>query len=493
MSWSIRIPQHLYEQLRSHLHQADRDEHAAFLFAGLASINDERRLLVRRVEPISAQDFGPSDRGAYRQVASRAIAAAARTCEERGERLLWAHSHPGARSRVAFSEDDLATHRRAHPHLIDMTGGRAVTSLVMGTDAAAGEVWAPNGDVSPVDHVDVVGARIERLTPAPTRGAGSTAARFDRQVQMFGREGQEALRRTTVAVVGAGGGGSLLVQSLAHLGVGRLIVLDFDRVEASNLSRIVGARPRDARVLRPKIAVAERLVRSVDPGIVFDGHPCDITYVDDARRLLEADFIFSASDTQFARFAFNAVCHQYLIPGAQVGAKVMADSRGHLRLAYAMHRPVDLAGACLECGGAIGAEALRKEQLSDDERKGQQYVGLDEVEVIRDPSVITLNAASTAMAMLDFQFSITGQHPPYTRLHQRLYHAPERELREREMLPGDRCRWCGRGEEGGASYGRGDDQPLPLRPGSSAGLVRIPWRQRFQGARLGRREAIENV
>lgn len=455
-----------YEHLQSHLHPGDDDEHAAFLYAGETATPRGRQLLVRRVVTVPDRDFGPSSRGAYRQVAARAIARAAIECEADGQRLLWAHSHPGAHGYVGFSEDDLATHKRAHPHLIDMTGGRPVASLVLGTASVAGEVWTPDGQVATLDHLDIVGARMDRLTATPREG-GPCAARFARQVLMFGALGQQALRSMTVAVVGAGGGGSLLVQSLAHLGVGRIIIVDFDRVDITNLSRIVGATPQDARRRRLKVDVLRRLVRSIDPGIEVRAIAGDITYRQDAQALLTADFIFSATDTQFARFAVNAICHQYLIPGAQVGAKVISSADGAIDLAYAMYRPIDLAGACLECGGAINPDALRREQLGEGERRAQDYVGAQhQEEDVTDPSVITLNSASVAMAMLDFQFAATGMYPSRTRLHQRIYHAPERELRERKARPRAGCRWCDRQMEH-SSFARGDDYPLPLRPGAA--------------------------
>lgn len=466
MTWSARIAADDYRQLHEHLHRPDCDEHAAFLFAGEMATPTGPRLLIRRVVPVADEDFGPSDRGAYRQVSPRAIARAAIDCDADGLRLLWAHSHPSARSHVSFSSDDRASHERAHPHLIDMTGGRPVASLVFGTDCVAGEIWTPDGSVHELDHLDVVGPRWQRLTPTP-RSHGGTGERFARQVLMFGRAGQATLRNMTVAIVGLGGGGSLLAQSLAHLGVGRIILIDFDRVEVTNLSRIVGAEPRDARRRRLKVDVARRLVRSIDPEIEVVAVTGDITYSDDARILLDADYIFSATDTHFARFAVNAVCHQYLIPGAQVGAKVVADADGAIELAFAMHRPLDLGGPCLECAGAIDADGLRREQLNETERRDQDYLHLHEVgEAVADPSVITLNSASVALAMLDFQLSATAMFPAGTRLHQRVYHAPDRELREREARRRPGCRWCDHFGPHGA-YGAGDDLPLPLRPGTS--------------------------
>ena len=462
MNWSARISQRDYEQLQAYLHRDDRDEHAAFLYAGCMESGPDSRLLIRQVAPIADEEFGPSDRGGYRQISARAIARAAIECHAKGLRLLWAHSHPGAIQRVGFSGPDRASHERAHPHMIDMIGGMPVGSLVFGTESVAGEVWMPDGTVSELGHLDVVGARIARVTSAP-RPTSVSPERFARQVLMFGVAGQTTLRRMTVAVVGAGGGGSLLVQALAHLGVGHIVIVDFDRVELTNLSRIVGAIPDDARRRRLKVDV---LRRTIDPEIEVTATAGDITYRDDAVGLLSADFIFSATDTQFARYAVNAICHQYLIPGAQIGAKVVSDRTGAVRLAYAVYRPIDLAGACLECAGAIDPDALRREQLDENERRAQDYVDAADGTEVADPSIITLNSTAAAMAMLDFQFAATGLFEPNTQLTHRVYHAPERALRTRSTVSRAGCRWCDR-ELAGASFGRGDDLPLPLRPGAS--------------------------
>jgi len=478
MRWSARIAQRDYEQLLAHLHPGDNDEHAAFLHAGEMTTPRGRRLLIRRVVPVADRDFGPSDRGGYRQVAANAVARAAIECEAEGLRLVWAHSHPGAGRHVAFSGPDRSTHQRAHPHLIDMTGGKPVTSLVFGSESVAGEVWMPGDKIAELDHLDIVGARTARLTAAP-RPTGRASARFARQVLMFGAAGQEALRGMTVAVVGGGGGGSLLIQSLAHLGVGHIVILDFDRVDITNLSRIVGATPNDARRRRLKVDVLRRLVATIDPDIEVTTIAGDITYVEDAAALLGCDYVFSATDTQFARFAVNAICHQYLIPGAQVGAKVVTDQQGAVQLAYAMHRPMDLGGACLECGGAIDPNALRREQLHDVERRAQDYVNAPQGEELVDPSVITLNSAAVSMAMLDFQFAATGMFPNRMRLGQRVYHAPERELRVRDVRPRPGCRWCDRHASAGA-FARGDDHPLPLRSGTAPRPARTSVRERIR-------------
>jgi molybdopterin-synthase adenylyltransferase len=85
---------------------------------------------------------------------------------------------------------------------------------------------------------------------------------FTRQTLALGAHGQAALRRLRVGVIGLGGIGSLVSLQLAHLGVGALVLIDGDLVEASNLSRIAGATKDDVGRSH-KVDVAARYARSL--------------------------------------------------------------------------------------------------------------------------------------------------------------------------------------------------------------------------------------
>ena len=67
----------------------------------------------------------------------------------------------------------------------------------------------------------------------------SERERYDRQIMLFGEDGQERLKSATVFVAGAGGLGSSVSIYLAAAGIGRLILVDGDSVETSNLNRQV--------------------------------------------------------------------------------------------------------------------------------------------------------------------------------------------------------------------------------------------------------------
>src|SRR5581483_10388459 len=83
---------------------------------------------------------------------------------------------------------------------------------------------------------------------------------FDRQMLIAGWD-QEKLRKAKVMVVGAGAIGNEALKNLALLGFGHLLIVDFDTIAPSNLSRTVLFRPED--VGRSKALVAAERVREL--------------------------------------------------------------------------------------------------------------------------------------------------------------------------------------------------------------------------------------
>jgi molybdopterin/thiamine biosynthesis adenylyltransferase len=92
-----------------------------------------------------------------------------------------------------------------------------------------------------------------------------TDTRYNRQELMpqLGRQGQERLRRTRVVSIGAGGVKSSLLYYLVAAGIGTLRVIDFDRVELSNLNRQI-LYTGDDLGRNKAIAARERLARLND-------------------------------------------------------------------------------------------------------------------------------------------------------------------------------------------------------------------------------------
>lgn len=452
----LRISAAHYQQLRAHLLQPDRDEHGALLLAGSHDDQKGTLLAVREVHALDAHEFPPGVHG-YRQFAAPALARIGNRAAGERLALVTVHSHPGAADRNALSPDDLRAHERVFPHLLDITRAPVIAGLALGESSVAGELWATAGRRTTLHRMRIVGPTVDFLYPTPPQTLRGADTRFDRQVRLFGAAGQARLQALHVAVVGAGGGGSILIEQLAHLGVGTITAIDFDVVKRHNLSRIMGATEADARHATKKVRVAERLVRAIDPKIDF--HPIDGDIADAAvaRRLIDADYVLLATDTATARLVANAISQTFLIPLIQIGARVETRDDGTIEQIYTAVRPVLPRHGCLACAGLIDPIALQREAASPEERVNQNYLG--DPEVI-DPSVTTLNAAAAAGALNVLLMSVIGQATDQLAAHRITL------TREGTVLPlanrrDPDCRWCG--EDARSRYGRADLSLLPVR------------------------------
>ena len=393
-----------YHQLQAHLHRDDHDEHGAIALAGIHHAYGRERLLVRELHLLGDDGFPPGEHG-YRQFSPLATAQHAGSAGDQRLAYITFHSHPGAGAFTSLSHDDLAGHRRVFPHLLDLTRGAPVAGIATGTASMAGEVWHPDQEPAPLAEMRVVGRHLLTLSH-DRRMRGDTEPRFDRQARLFGDHGQRILRSLHVAVIGAGGGGSILVEQLAHLGVGEISIVDYDHIEEHNLSRIVGATRQDAYRQRLKADVAARHAARIDPRIVTHAIDGDLAESWVAERLTSCDFLFLATDTTTSRLVFNAMVHRYLMPGIQIGAKVELDSDQRVSDVYVAVRPVYPDTGCLYCQGLIDPVRLQQEARTDEEARAQNYIG-GSVEVI-DPSVISLNGIAASHAVNMMLFSATG-------------------------------------------------------------------------------------
>ena len=370
------------------------------------------RLLGRRL--FLAQDgvdYLPGQRG-HRVLTADFVRRCALACAEEGLAYLAVHNHGGSDS-VAFSSVDSASHRRGYPAIVDILDGPPAGGLVFAERAVAGDIWVSAAEQLVLDHTVVVGRSHKRLYPCPQRPADASPE-YDRQVRLFGERGQDILSGQKVAVIGAGGAGSLTNEYLARLGVGHLVVVDDDQLDSTNNPRVVGARPSDlrprtfgrpiARLFRRKalrkVTVAKRVALEANPAIHYEAVASDVTEPRVAEKLIDCDAIFLAADSMRARLVINAICHQYLIPTWQVGAKVSHDDSGNVQDVFSVVRELVPGQSCLWCNELIDATRLAEEAVSQRQREAQRYV--DEVPA---PSVITLNAVATAHAVNQYLFA----------------------------------------------------------------------------------------
>jgi len=124
--------------------------------------------------------------------------------------------------------------------------------------------------------------------------AGVVPLRYLRNIGTIGLEGQLALLRAAVAVVGLGGLGGYVVEGLARVGVGRLIVVDGDRFEEHNLNRQLLSL--EAVLGRPKAEVAKERVLLVNGAVSVEAHFCRLDEENGPAILGDAAVVVDALD-----------------------------------------------------------------------------------------------------------------------------------------------------------------------------------------------------
>ncbi|MBT2697945.1 tRNA threonylcarbamoyladenosine dehydratase [Bacillus sp. ISL-40] len=136
---------------------------------------------------------------------------------------------------------------------------------------------------------------------------------FSRNELAIGKEGLEIMKNSTVAVLGIGGVGSFAAEALARSGVGRLILIDKDDVDITNINRQLIALL--STVGRPKVEIMEERIKDINPD-------CEVIslkmfYTEDTYEQIfshNLDFVVDASDTIVYKIHLMKECLNRNIP-----------------------------------------------------------------------------------------------------------------------------------------------------------------------------------
>lgn len=284
----------------------------------------------------------------------------------------------------------------------------------------------------------------------PDKRVIATSDRFDRQVRAFGRDGQSILENLRIGIVGLGGTGSVAAQQLVHLGVRDFVLADPDVVEATNLNRLAGAGVGD--VGAAKVAVAARYIRSVQPEAVVTALQENIVVVETAKKLRDVDVLFCCTDSHGSRAVVQQLAYQYLIPCIDIGT-VIAANEGEITHITGRAQMLSPGLACLTCGELLDGNEVRRDMMSEAERRQDPYLlGAREPA----PAVMSLNSTITSLGVTMFLSAIVGVPAPARHI---LYDGLRTRLRTVRGEPTRDCIICSsagllaRGD-GVAIYGR---------------------------------------
>lgn len=238
------------------------------------------------------------------------------------------------------------------------------------------------------------------------------AGRFERQIRLFGTEGQSRIQNVRVAVVGAGGLGSHVIQQLAFLGVGCLTIIDPDELEKSNLNRLIGARHDDPIPGTKKVDIANRLVDSISQSVKLYTVPKELRTKEAFTEIKKSNYVFGCVDNDGSRLVLNELCSAFEIPYLDLASDIIRDEHS---LDYGGRVFVNFDNnGCLCCYKVISLSnaslelASPETQIDREKIYGVSQKYLDET----GPSVVSIDGIVASLAVTEFMVMITELREP---------------------------------------------------------------------------------
>jgi ThiF family len=366
MNSIIKIPQELLSRALTDL---ERDHPFAFERVGFFSF---RQSSDRQVPLLICYDYHPVPDEQYLRdefcgacIGPEAIRTAMERSLATGAGQLHVHTHGRDRSCLP-SGTNSASGPGINRSLANAVPAMPHGWIVLSETEVAGQVLFPVGTTAPVTDLAVVGSQVK--TPRRRSAAARPSAQFWRKPQpkkdrysrqsFLGPDSQGFIEDARIGVAGLGGGGSHIIQQLAHIGFKNYVPCDTDHVEDTNLNRLVGGTVRDHREKRLKIDVATRIIRKLQPDAIVDSKPG--TWEDKIAALRTCDIIVGCLDGYLARRDLEAFCRGRLIPLVDIGMDVHRRAEG----GHEIYGQVILSMpgcSCFRCMGFITDEKLAEE------------------------------------------------------------------------------------------------------------------------------------
>lgn len=179
---------------------------------------------------------------------------------------------------------------------------------------------------------------------------------FDRQ-SFLGKNSQFLFEKIKVGIIGYGGGGSHIGQQLAHIGVKNITIFDDDKVETTNLNRLIGSVFSDVKKAILKTKVASRIIKKILPKSKVTA--VNKKWQQEPDLLQNCDVVFGCVDSYSERQQLEAECRRFLIPLIDIGMDVHKSDEGNsMSGQIILSMPGD---SCMNCYAFLTEDKLAKE------------------------------------------------------------------------------------------------------------------------------------
>lgn len=401
MQIKLRLTKTDHAKLKAHLFPGDQLEAVAVALCGRRKSNSHHCLTVRNIVPIPYDECKVRTPDQVTWSTQRLIP----LLEEAARydlAILKIHSHPGGYPQ--FSSVDDVSDNDLFNSVFGWTDSQFphASAVMMPDGRIFGRAIHRDGGFQPIDSILVPG---DDLNFWVSECSGSLPSFTQRHTQLFGKGTTNRLREMSIAVVGCSGTGSPLIEQLARLGVGRLVLIDPDHVEEKNLNRIVNATCEDAYLKRPKVEVMARAIAAMGFGTDVEIIPENLATPRAVKAVAECDVVFGCMDSIEGRHLLNRLAAYYVLPYFDVGVRLEADGRGGINEACGAVFYMRPDGSTLQDRGVYDAEQLRAEGLKrTDPTAYSEQVKAGYIRGVNEdrPAVISINMQMASTAINEF-------------------------------------------------------------------------------------------
>jgi hypothetical protein len=390
-------------------------EAGVFALAGVAKREDGFDIIVRRPIEIPRNLFSVHHEFRF-EVSSQAINGLVALCERNGLTAVLCHSHP---EDIPYSPSDDYGEKRIYEVLRQFLPQKMpMASVLFYPEGLRSRIWLPDtSKPESISEVMVVGRRIKRIQSYPSfkHENESYEDMFDRQIRAFGDEGQRFILRTKIGIVGLGSTGSPCAEQIVRLGVRDIVLIDPDKFEPSNITRMYGSFAYRDKVRWPfrgktakKVDIIGAHLRRINPNIKIQIIPRSVVLSEAAEKLIDRDIIFLCTDDHWGRSIVNQIAYQYFIPTINVGMRIAAKEKdGKISEAFGVVDVLRPDLPCLWCRQYLRPERIATESMPRSARQSREREGYVEDIYTPAPSVISITTALSGLAVTLFLQLVT--------------------------------------------------------------------------------------
>lgn len=357
MTIRFRIPKQIEREMRHSLAQSHpfAFERVGFVFTRLSRAHDgEILVLATAYDPVHDDDYIEDPRVGAR-INSAAIRKAMQRALSTGEGAFHVHIHDhyGITGPSHTDQQELRPMMRS---IRNAAPQNAHGLLILSRDAAWAETLLPGfSEFQIVEKISTIGFPTVFVHGSKT--SSEPSEHFARQ-SFLGPSSTTIFAGCHVGIVGLGGGGSHIAQQLAHAGFSIFSLFDHDSVERSNLNRLVGGTLKDATKGTPKVEVAARLIKTLNPAAKIS--KINERWQNEADRLRACDIVFGCVDSYAERRDLEISTRRYLIPYLDIGLDVhkVGDEPPRMAGQVILSMPGEL---CMSCMGFLTDSKLGRE------------------------------------------------------------------------------------------------------------------------------------